>query len=59
MAKVEIKSIENGPNLISVDGNVFAALCRCGFTNNKPYCDGEHAKRGFKAEAKDIVVLEQ
>ena len=59
MAKVEIKSMENGPNLIQVDGKVFAAMCRCGFTNNKPYCDGEHAKRGFKAEAKYIVVLEQ
>ena len=59
MAKVEIKSMGNGPNLIRVDDSVFAALCRCGFTNNKLYCDGEHAKKGFKAEAKDIVVLEQ
>ena len=58
MAKVMIKCTANGPNLITVDGNVFAAMCRCGGTNTKPYCDGTHAKIGFKAEAKEIVVSE-
>jgi CDGSH-type Zn-finger protein len=58
MTKVEIKCTENGPNLIVKDGKVYAALCRCGGSNNKPYCDGTHAKIGFKAEAKDLKVLE-
>jgi CDGSH-type Zn-finger protein len=58
MTKVEVKCTENGPNLIVKDGNVYAALCRCGGSNNKPYCDGTHAKIGFKAEAKDLKVLE-
>ena len=59
MPRVEIKCNENGPELVVVDGNVFAAMCRCGASNSKPYCDGSHGKIGFKAEAKDIVVLEQ
>lgn len=58
MTKVEIKCTENGPNLIEVDGKVIAAMCRCGGSNTKPYCDGTHAKIGFKAEAKNIVVSE-
>ena len=58
MTKVEIKCSENGPNLVAVDGKVIAVLCRCGGSNNKPYCDGTHEKIGFKAEAKEIKILE-
>ena len=56
MTKVEIRCTENGPNLIMVDDKVFSSLCRCGGSNNKPYCDGTHVKIGFKAEAKEITV---
>ena len=58
MTKVDIKYTENGPALILVDDKVFATICRCGGSNNKPYCDGTHAKIGFKAEAKEMKVSE-
>jgi CDGSH-type Zn-finger protein len=58
LTRLEIKCMENGPNLVVVEGKVTAALCRCGGSNNKPYCDGTHAKIGFKAEAKEIKISE-
>lgn len=30
--------------------NRVTALCRCGASSNKPYCDGTHVKIGFKDE---------
>jgi CDGSH-type Zn-finger protein len=61
MTDVTITPSENGPNLVKgpvkivdPDGQEFetdgaVALCRCGHSENKPFCDGTHAKIGFKA----------
>ena len=70
MAQVEIRARENGPYLIDgsalfidadgkespVQGKV-VALCRCGGSQNKPFCDGTHRKNDFRA-AKATVRLE-
>ncbi len=64
MAEVSITPRVNGPLLIqgdfkivdaqgneySVDGDV-AALCRCGQSDNKPFCDGTHRPAGFEADS--------
>ena len=63
MADVTITTRENGPFLVSgpvkvIDhqGNEFElggketfALCRCGQSGNKPFCDGSHKTCGFIA----------
>jgi CDGSH-type Zn-finger protein len=54
---IVIEAIENGPYLVKVGGEVRTALCRCGASNNKPYCDGTHAKIGFKASKSEVKVV--
>ena len=63
---VTIQTIKNGPyivtgevELIDVDGNKFPAekrmaLCRCGASTEKPFCDGTHSKIGFQAAEKAV-----
>ena len=58
--KLEINRAPNGPLLLS--GNFCirasssrvafegAALCRCGQSKNKPFCDGAHKAAGFEAD---------
>jgi uncharacterized Fe-S cluster protein YjdI len=57
---LEVRASENGPLLVSggvrildAGGAVLyegerAALCRCGGSSNKPFCDGTHRTNGFR-----------
>ena len=62
MATVNIHSQKNGPYLVNGEVELFdtegnkvevnkatIALCRCGASSNKPFCDGTHSKIGFQA----------
>jgi len=64
---VTIVATENGPYLVrgpvsihDVDGNEHqieretVALCRCGGSSNKPFCDGTHSKIGFQAAERAV-----
>ena len=65
MADVSIKVRPNGPFLVTGsievldhNGNAFpinpdkpaVALCRCGKSANRPFCDGAHNQCGFESE---------
>ena len=65
--KTSITPTENGPYIVtgldnlanrkgSVEAEETVALCRCGGSNNKPFCDGTHAKIGFSSEKHDDRV---
>ncbi len=55
---------ENGPLVILGDFTVAgvpqarAALCRCGQSKNKPYCDGSHTAAGFVASGETPALVE-
>lgn len=62
MSEVVIKVRESGPyrisgpiTLIDADGTAYelpgenVALCRCGGSATKPFCDGSHRENGFCA----------
>jgi len=64
MSDVKIRLRDNGPlvvegpfTLVDADGVKYAvpadkpaiALCRCGHSANRPFCDGAHKACGFEA----------
>jgi CDGSH-type Zn-finger protein len=73
MDEVVIKARENGPykvtgpvTVIDVDGNEYdlsdmgetVALCRCGGSTTKPFCDGTHSKIGFAAAERAVAGVD-
>ena len=70
---VVIKARENGPykvtgpvRIIDVDGNEYdlsdkgeaVALCRCGGSSTKPFCDGTHKRIGFQGPERAVEESE-
>ena len=71
MSDVTITASENGPYIVrgpvtvlDPDGNKFEvkretiALCRCGGSTTKPFCDGTHSKIGFQAANRAVQQAE-
>jgi CDGSH-type Zn-finger protein len=69
MQQVVITARNNGPykvsgpvKVIDADGNEYdlsergeaIALCRCGGSTTKPFCDGTHSKIGFDAAERAV-----
>ena len=60
--RLRIKPLQDGPILVSGGVTLIAgsgrpawrgdkaALCRCGESKNKPFCDGSHSAAGFRSE---------
>ncbi len=62
MSEVKVTVLKDGPykvegpismkdheeNQIEVPSGKAVALCRCGASTNKPFCDGTHSKIGFE-----------
>jgi len=60
MAKITV--VDNGPIRVEGEfsihdpegrefglaGRTLISLCRCGQSQNKPFCDGSHARTGFQ-----------
>jgi CDGSH-type Zn-finger protein len=68
MEGTRISTYENGPllvtgpfRLVDAGGDEFAveketvALCRCGASTKKPFCDGTHSRVGFRAAERAAV----
>ena len=59
--------IEGPLTLVDADGNAFelpvnkplVALCRCGQSKNKPFCDGSHKTCGFSASQRAALRAAQ
>jgi len=39
-------------NTFDLSGRTTISLCRCGHSENKPFCDGAHRKVNFQSEVK-------
>jgi CDGSH-type Zn-finger protein len=74
MADVVVTVRDNGPNriqgpliVVDMEGNVIravpegerVALCRCGYAQTKPFCDGTHKEIGFQSVVRAADFTEE
>ncbi len=67
---VKIKVLANGPYVVEGEGTLVqikegkeeiinqkaVALCRCGASENKPFCDGKHKQIRFQAPEAEFQI---
>ena len=46
----DFEIVDKDGNVYGLDGREVVSICRCGLSNNKPFCDGSH-KGHFEHEA--------
>ena len=47
----DFEIVDKEGNVYGLGGRTLVSLCRCGRSNNKPFCDGSH-RNHFEHEAK-------
>ena len=47
----DIRICDEGGKVYGLSGRTVVSLCRCGQSQNKPFCDGSHASIGFNIDS--------
>jgi CDGSH-type Zn-finger protein len=70
MATIKVRDdgpyrVDGSLTLVDGEGGIFAieegevvALCRCGHSEEKPFCDGSHRRVGFSSRPRAVGVEE-
>jgi CDGSH-type Zn-finger protein len=52
----DIEIYDGAGNKYDLAGRTVIGLCRCGQSNNKPFCDGSHARCGFESQVVATIL---